>query len=128
MLAIIAQYIIPVAITAAVTAIVTRFTIKNEMYKMRAAWDHEEKVTIEHQYGEMAAAVSKFISYPSQTNQSKALDSVELLRMKEYGYMGNLLDNLHSQIVRECSNTITPAVENALAKVVEERRKLIKQS
>lgn len=101
---------------------IARYTSHLEMCKLNANLDHEDVVSSDTEFAEMASAVSDYTIVPtSQTRLETACHKIAAIRAKETGQLGILLDRLYIAIKDSKSNS--SCIDNVLSEIIEEKRK-----
>lgn len=96
---------------------------KQELERLERTWDHEDIVSSEDEFSEMAALVSKFVCFANGAWDVDALSKVAEVRSRESGVLGTILDKLYASI-RQCHYQ---DADNLLSEAIAEKRR-IKQS
>lgn len=105
-------------ISALIAYFVSRSTANKEVEKLKLTWEHEDLVSTDDEYAEMAASVAKFILRHNGSDQRDALACVASIRSKETSEIANSLDNLYRAIRDWKLND----VDMLLTQVVEKKR------
>ncbi len=105
-------------LSALIAYFVSRSTANKEVEKLKLTWEHEDLVSTDDEYAEMAASVSEFILCHYGSIQRKALARVASIRSKETSEIAILLDSLY-QAIRDWKLDDADAL---LTQVVEKKR------
>lgn len=80
---------------------VSRASASKEIEKLKLEWAREDRKTVDGEFAEMAAAVSRYVRAPSPDSSAQALSTVAALRAKETGGIAYNLDYLYDCILDE---------------------------
>ena len=95
-------------------------TANHEIEKMERIWQHESIVSSDEEFAEMAAVVSKFVSFANGAFSAEAIEKVAAIRSKESGQLGSVMDNLYNSILTDNYRQS----DDLLAKAIEEKRRI----
>lgn len=95
-------------------------TASHEMDKLQRTWDHDDVVSSDEEFAEMASIVSKFASMETGAWDIDALSKVAEVRSRESGTLGSILDDLY----RSIKNNDFSGTDALLSKAIEEKRRL----
>lgn len=95
-------------------------TASHELEKLERTWDHDDIVSSDDEFAEMAALISKFVCLATGAWNIEALSKVAEVRSRESGNLGNILDTLYVSI-EQCNYSETNAL---LTKAIDEKRRL----
>lgn len=107
-------------LSAVIAFFVSRSTANKEIEKMKLSWDHEDTVSSDDDFAEMAALVSKFVCLSTGGWQPDALSKVAEVRSRESGRLGDILDKLYVCIGQEHYRE----TDALLTEAITEKRKL----
>ena len=89
-------------------------TANHELEKLERTWDHDNIVSSDDEFAEMAAIVSKFVCYESGAWSDDALSKVAEIRSRESDQLGRILDSLYIYIEErnygDTDKTLTAAI------------------
>lgn len=100
---------------------ISRNTATNEMKKMKLTWQHEDVVSSDDEFADMAAMVSRCVKFKKGPESEDAAAKVAALRSKESGNLAISLDNLYSCITAQYP--VGTKIDAALTEVINEKRK-----
>lgn len=95
-------------------------TANHEMEKLERTWNHDDVVSSDDEFAEMASIVSRFVGMETGAWGIDALSKVAELRSRESGVMGSILDNLYCSI----KDDDYPRANELLSKAIEEKRRI----
>lgn len=110
-----------VIVSSTFSCIISKFATKIELEKLQKAWEREDTISYDEEFSEMVESVARTIytPYPDFTD---SMGKIAAFRSKEHGSLA--LDELYS-----VAATLDKAtVNNALTKVIEEKRKISSHS
>lgn len=76
-------------------------TANKEIVKMKLSWEREDIVSSDEEFAEMVKAVAKVCDFYCLDNQQDAIGKVASIRSKEYGQLGDVLDDLYAAVKSE---------------------------
>lgn len=95
-------------------------TANHELEKLERTWDHDDIVSSDDEFAEMAAIVSKFVYFESGAWTDDALSKVAEIRSRENGKLGAMLDTLYICIGEQQYQT----ADQTLTAAINEKRRL----
>ncbi len=95
-------------------------TANHELEKLERTWDHDDIVSSDDEFAEMAALISKFVCYATGAWNIDALSKVAEVRSRESGTLGDILDSLYISI----ENRQYQETDVLLTKAIDEKRRL----
>ena len=95
-------------------------TAAHEIDKLQLMWQHESIVSSDEEFAEMAAVVSKFISYSNGAFDADAIEKVAAIRSKESGQLGRIMDDLYKSVLSDAYKQ----AEQLLAQAIDEKRRI----
>ena len=87
-----------------------------EIEKMKLGWEREDIVSSDEEFAEMAKAVAKVIDYNTFANRQDAIGKVAAIRSKEYGELGEILDQLYAAVKAENDKSANVQLSMAIDK------------
>lgn len=96
---------------------VSRLSIKAEIEKLQKTWEHEDVVSSDDEFSQMAESVAIYLY--GGISIANCIGKVSALRSKEYGELAKSLDDLYIAI----QTLDKTAINKALSKVIKEKRK-----
>ncbi len=112
-----------VVVSSAFSCVISKFSTKIELEKLQKTWEREDATSYDEEFSEMVESVARAIytPYPDFTD---SMGKIAAFRSKEHGSLALALDELYS-VAATLDKTI---VNNALTKVIEEKRKISSHS
>ena len=95
-------------------------TASRELEKLERTWNHDDIVSSDDEFAEMAALVSKFVCFANGGWQVDALSKVAEVRSRESGKLGDILDKLYVRIGQQYYRE----TDVLLAEAIAEKRRL----
>lgn len=112
--------VIGVIASALIAKSVSKNTAAKEIEKMKLAWEHEDMVSSEEEFGYMTASVARYSSNLRETDRRDALGRIASIRAKENEALATALDELYQAVSQQNTNSIN----SYLTKVINIKRSL----
>lgn len=112
--------VIGVIASALIAKSVSKNTAAKEIEKMKLAWEHEDMVSSEEEFGDMTASVARYSSNLRETDRRDALGRIASIRAKENEALATALDELYQAVSQQNTNSIN----SYLTKVINIKRSL----
>lgn len=109
-----------VVASALISRNVSKNTAAKEIEQMKLTWEHEDMVSSEDDFGEMTAAVARYLSGFHNSSQREALAKIASVRARENGALAVALDELYHVVFQRSFSEIN----NHLTKVIDAKRDL----
>lgn len=112
-------------LSALISWFVSKSAANRELRKLQLTWEHEDIVSSDDEFAEMANVVAHYIQRPHEDERADAAGKISALRTKEVGALAQSLDQLYNSINLYGSfNTIDyQYVDLCLSEVINQKRK-----
>ncbi len=112
------------ALSALVSFFVAKFSSEREIKKMKLEWEHQDVISSDEDFSDMAVAVSRFVQAQTSKTHTEAITAITKIRAKEYGEIADSLDALYAAIGRRGVGYYPDLqrIDNLLSEILKQKR------
>ena len=116
--------LIGTVVSALISFRVSKSSTEKEFKKMQMEWNHQDIVSSDEDFSNMAVAVSRFIQMQDGSTHRKAVEAVMKIRAKESGPIAKSLDSLYFAIGKRGYGYTQnlEQIDNLLSEILEQKR------